>query len=510
METAVPFRAWRYAPQAGDLTSLVAPPYDVIGPDLQSRLYAAGPHNVVRVDLGITTPSDTPCDDRYTRAAAQLAEWKERGVLVRDPEPSITFVEESFTGPDGRPCERHGFLAAMRLYDFDEGVVYPHEQTLSGPKEDRYRLMATTAMSLSPVFLLYDLPGDEITAAWRAGVGSKDPAADIVDEMGTATKLWPTSDPDLLDTIRKSLENARFIIADGHHRYETALRYRDQRRAEEAAEGGAGGRAGRGGPRAGVKEGPEGPPPQGPAPPSTPAYDYALAYFSNMADSGMAIYSTHRLVTGLAPELVAALPRTLSGTFEVERLTGGEEPAREAAGGNTGATPSIAAAAGPAAAPPGAAAAEAAVTAYLAKHPRRAFGLWGPGFEAAYGLKLTDAAAARTTESGRSAAYRELDVTILQSQVLGKALGIGAADMASERYVTFFKDQKEAFARLEAGDFQVGFFMNPTGLDQIREAAFSGERMPQKATFFYPKLPTGLVFHELEGSLWPIRHRRRR
>ncbi|MBN1320718.1 MAG: DUF1015 family protein [Thermoleophilia bacterium] len=486
LETVVPFRAWRYAPKAGDLTRLVAPPYDVIGPELQSRLYAGSPYNVVRVDLGITTPSDTPCDNQYTRAAAQLAQWKERGVLVRDLEPAVTFVEESFTGPDGQPSKRHGFLAAMRLYDFDEGVVYPHERTLSGPKEDRYRLMTATTMSLSPVFLLYDLPGDEITAAWRAGVGAQDPAASTVDESDTATKLWPTSDPDLLDTIREHLENARFVVADGHHRYETALRYRDQRRAGPAAEAGSGAEPGRR-------------PPGGAGPTGAPAYDYALAYFSNMADPGLAIYGTHRLVAGLPAEVVAALPRSLSGTFEVDRLTGGGEPPR-----------AVATASGAGAAPSSAAAeAQAAIAAYLAEHPRRAFGLWSPGFDAAYGLRLTDAAAARTAEPGRSAVHRELDVTILQTLVLGKALGISAADMAAERHVTFFKDPGEAFARLAAGDFQAGFFMNPTGLDQIRQVAFSGERMPQKATFFYPKLPTGLVLHDLEGSLWPIPRRHR-
>ncbi len=198
LETVVPFRPWRYAPTAGELTQLVAPPYDVIGPDLQSRLYARSRHNVVRVDLGMTTPSDNECDDRYTRAAAQLAQWKESGILVRDADPSITFVEESFTGPDGRASIRHGFLALMRLYDFDEGVVFPHEYTLAGPKEDRYRLMTATEMSLSPVFLLYDLPGDEITTAWKAGPGAQAPAATVSGEEGTVIKLWPTSDPALL------------------------------------------------------------------------------------------------------------------------------------------------------------------------------------------------------------------------------------------------------------------------------------------------------------------------
>ena len=172
MQTVVPFRAWRYGERAGDLERLVAPPYDVIGPELQSRLYARSRYNVVRVDLGMSTPSDSECDNPYTRAAFQVAAWREDGILERDPTPCLTFVEESFTGPDGRTRTRRGFLALLRLSDFGAGVVFPHEQTLSGPKEDRFRLMLATEMSLSPVFLLYDLPGDEITAAWQAGPGA--------------------------------------------------------------------------------------------------------------------------------------------------------------------------------------------------------------------------------------------------------------------------------------------------------------------------------------------------
>ena len=176
VDTVLPFRAWRYAPTAGDPALLVAPPYDVIGPGLQSRLYARSRHNVVRIDLGMTTPSDNDCDNRYTRAAAQLQEWKESGVLIRDRLPTLTFVAEEFTGPDGRARVRHGFIAAVRLHEFSEGVVYPHEQTFSGPKEDRFELMDATAMSLSPVFLLYDLPGDPVTSAWSAGPGARPPA----------------------------------------------------------------------------------------------------------------------------------------------------------------------------------------------------------------------------------------------------------------------------------------------------------------------------------------------
>ncbi len=279
MDTVVPFRAWRYAPTAGDPALLVAPPYDVIGPDLQSRLYARSRYNVVRVDLGMMTPSDNYCDNRYTRAAGQLKEWKESGVLIRDHAPALTFVEEEFIGPDGRARVRHGFLAAVRLHQFSEAVIYPHEQTFAGPKQDRFELMDATSMSLSPVFLLYDLPGDEVTSAWSAGPGAGAAATVITDEGGNVTKLWPTSDEALLQTVRQNLAAARFVIADGHHRYETALRYRDHRRERSEESSGA-----------------------------APAYDYVLAYLSNMADPGLAIYATHRLVAGVNLDKVAALP----------------------------------------------------------------------------------------------------------------------------------------------------------------------------------------------------------
>ncbi len=480
METVIPFRAWRYGPSAGELSQLVAPPYDVIGPELQSRLYARSRYNVVRIDLGMTLPSDGDCDNRYTRAADQIAQWKEGGILVRDAEPSVTFVEESFTGPDGRPSTRYGFLALLRLSGSDEGVVFPHEQTFSGPKEDRYRLTTATAMGLSPVFLLYDLPGDEITAAWRNRAGTRMPAATVTGEEGTVTRLWPTSDPDLLDVIGRRLGTTRFIIADGHHRYETALRYKQEHLLEVEA-------------------------PPGPQNPGTPSRasepsdledgprssDYVLAYLGNMSDPGLAIYATHRLISGADPEALATLPRSLADAFHVE-------PLADHADAGT---------------------AQAVISAYLQDHTRGAFGLWGRTFGGAYGLRLDSSEAAPAAAPDHSAAYQLLDVTILQKLVLEKALGIFSDNSAAtghvtpgrnshahgtstvEAHVTFFKDRDDAFARLESGEFQAGFFLNPTGLDQVREVALGGERMPQKATYFYPKLPTGLVFQDLRGRV---------
>ncbi len=480
MDTAIPFRAWRYGPSAGELADLVAPPYDVIGPELQSRLYARSRYNVVRVDLGMTLPSDSECDNRYTRAADQIALWKKDGILVRDAEPSVTFVEESFTGPDGRPSTRYGFLALMRLFELDEGVVFPHEQTFAGPKEDRYRLLDATTMGLSPVFLLYDLPGDQITAAWRTGPGIQAPAATLTDGEGTITKLWPTSNPRLLEIVTRGLRAARFIIADGHHRYETALRFkqRNSLAVEPKPTHGPGGSPSAASEPLDPQNGPL-------------SSDYVLAYFGNMSDPGLAIYATHRLIAGADPEAIAALPRSLAGVFRVDLLADGAD----------------------------AATAQAAVSAYLQDHPRGAFGVWGRTLDGAYGLQLADPEAVRAAAPGHSPAYQLLDVTVLQTLVLQRALGIasdgpaatghatpagstspgGAGSVAA--HVTFFKDPEDAFARLESGEFQAGFFLNPTGLDQVREVALGGERMPQKATYFYPKLPTGLVFQDLSGRV---------
>jgi uncharacterized protein (DUF1015 family) len=444
----VPFRAWRYSPQAGELADLVAPPYDVVGPELQSALYSRSPHNVVRVDLGVSKPGDTDSQNKYTRAAGLLASWKTSGALTRDDEPTLTFVEEVFTGPDGLAGRRHGVLAAMRLTEFAEGVVFPHEHTLTGPKEDRFRLMTATAMSLSPVFLLYDLPGDDITAAWKEAAGAEPPTSTTTDDTGNVTRLWRTSDPVLLGLVRERLAQTEFLVADGHHRYETALRYQKTQAAAAT-------------------------PPSA----SPPASDYCLVYLANKSDPALTIYPTHRLLAGLPEQLVAGLPRSLADTFAVERLAPSDVSGHLAAR-----------------------AAQTAVAAYLKKRPHGAFGLWGPLLDAPYGLCLVDLARAHVTPE-YSDAYQELDVAILQALVLDRALGISSSDMAAENHVTFFKDTADAFARLAQGEFQAGFFMNPTGLHQVYEVALGGERMPQKTTFFYPKLPTGLVFHDLTGEL---------
>jgi uncharacterized protein (DUF1015 family) len=438
--SVVPFRAWRYdLERTGSLYAVTAPPYDVIGHIFRDELYDLSPYNVVRVDFGKTSTDDTETHNRYTRAADLLREWKAEGALTRDPEPTITIVEEQYIGPDTRPRTRRGFLALVKLQDFSEGVVFPHETTLSGPKRDRYRLMDETCMNLSPVFMLYSLPDDSIMATWDAVSAGAPPAATMTDPAGTTTSLWPTSDPAVLAAATSRLNGVPLLIADGHHRYETALRYRAAR--HEAGDG-------------------EGP------------WDYAPVYLCNMEDPGLAIFATHRLLHGLNEDMIQGLPDALSRFFTLEELT--DDPGE----------------------------AEEAISGFLETRMAQggAFGLYGPSLGTAYGLALRDPNAPETlADDIHSQAYHRLDVAILHNVILHELLGITKEDVAAGQYVTFVKNWSRGFERLSTGESQIGFFMNPIKLRQVYNVAIGGERLPQKSTYFYPKLPTGLLFHDLSG-----------
>ena len=441
MATVVPSRAWRYdLERTGSLYAVTAPPYDVIGHIFRDELYALSPYNVVRVDFGRTSTDDTDTDNRYTRAAALLREWKAEGILVRDDQPTITIVEEEYIGPDTRLRTRRGFLALVKIQDFSEGVVFPHEATLSGPKRDRYRLMDETCMNLSPVFMLYSLPDDSIMATWDAVSDGGPPAASMTDPAGNTTRLWPTSDPAVLAAATSRLANTPLLIADGHHRYETALRYRAAR--HEAGDG-------------------EGP------------WDYALVYLCNMEDPGLAIFATHRLLHGLNEDTIKGLPEALSDVFKLEPLTDDPDEAEEA------------------------------ISSFLEARLAQggAFGLYGPSLGTAYGLALRDPTAPETmADDIHSEAYHRLDVAILHNVIFHELLGITKEDVAAGQYVTFVKNWSRGFERLRTGESQVGFFMNPIKLRQVYNVAVGGERLPQKSTYFYPKLPTGLLFHDLSGT----------
>jgi uncharacterized protein (DUF1015 family) len=278
-----PLRALHYdQDRAGALGTLVAPPYDVIDPAERAALAALSPHNVVALDL----PQAADGGDPYEHAAATLASWLDNGILTRDPEPALWAHSQDYTGPDGRRRTRNGFFARVRVEEYGAGRIRPHERTHPGPKEDRLRLTRATRTNLSPIFALYD---DPATTAWRALAphAERDPDGDVADPDGTRHRLWRVGDASAFAAVREALKDTELLIADGHHRYETARVY-----AEEI--GGEGG------------------------------HRYVLMYLVALQDPGLEIFPTHRLIVGLDARRRAALRQELERDWELQEIAADE------------------------------------------------------------------------------------------------------------------------------------------------------------------------------------------
>lgn len=435
-----PFRALRFdASVVGDLAAVVAPPYDVISPDERARLVNRHGSNVVRLDLPIGEPGEDP-DERYRRAARTLAGWRSDGTLRKDPHPSVYVYEQTYRVP-GTNVERtqRGFFARLRLEAFGPGSgVLPHERTLTGPKEDRYRLLRATGVNTSPVVGLF---ADEsgATSARLTSVASGPAEIDVTDDDGVRHRLWivPADGEDESADVARALVAAAaarpIAIADGHHRYETALRYRDERRSTHAAD-------------------------------DVPAFDYLLMLFLETSGEPLTVLPTHRLVRGLGDEGAATLLGRAHDWFDVEPVAGS------------------------------AALVERFDAAGLARGGEGRFGLW----TRAGGAVLTarrSAFEAHLPTGG--AALRGLDVTLL-GIALDRLSGIDAAAVAAGA-IGYTKSAAEAIAAVNAGDgVDAAFLLEPTPVSAIEAVARDGDVMPQKSTYFYPKALTGLLINPHE------------
>lgn len=280
-----PFRAFRYDPARVALDQVVTQPYDKITPEMQERYYVSSPHNLVRIILGKRNATDTTEDNVYSRAAKFFSDWRHDGVLVQDPEPAIYRYSQEFTTPNGAKMERDGFIAAGKLQDYSERVVHRHEQTLSKPKADRLDLLRATRAHFGHIFMLYSDPEGEIEKLLRTG---EDPIIDLKDEYGVRHLVWRISDPALVSSVRVNMADKKLIIADGHHRYETALNYRNERRTEAG---------------------------EGPAP-----HDFAMMTFVNMESPGLLILPTHRVVHSLQDFSMEQLRHQANDYFSVEEV----------------------------------------------------------------------------------------------------------------------------------------------------------------------------------------------
>jgi uncharacterized protein (DUF1015 family) len=411
-----PIRALRYEPRrAGPLQDVVAPPYDVIDDSGREELEQRSPYNVVHIDL------PRGGEDRYEHAAQLLAGWRSEGVVVLDETDALWTLTQEYVGPDGRRRTRSGTFARVRVEEYGPGRIRPHERTHPGPREDRLRLTRATKANLSPIFSLFSDAAGEAGAAVAAGIS--EPWAQTMDDDGTINQLRRVDDPDAIAKFARVLGDSELLIADGHHRYETARVYADE-------------------------IGGEGP------------HRYVLMCLVALEDPGLTVFPTHRLVRGLTSEQQEELNGALRRDFTIEPLADRA----------------------PLAPPSG----DGVRIGYIDARSRR------PVM-----LTLRDPATADAALADHAPAYRRLDTAVLEALVLKRALGMSDADIDHLDGLGYARDFDQALELIDAGEYDAAFFMAPTPVERVSEVAATGESMPPKSTYFFPKVPTGLLFNPL-------------
>ena len=438
MAEIVPFRGVLYDPaKAGDITSVVAPPYDVIGPAEQATLYARHPNNIIRLELGREQPGDEPAANRYTRAKRFIEEWLKEGSLRRDDRPSIYLYAVEYRLRSGQRRTMRGFLSLVTLEEFGTGRIFPHENTRAAAKSDRYRLLETCRCNFSPVFSLYSDVEGRVIQVLEEAVEMEKPRIAVSDDDGARHRLWTVEAPMVIGKVVEEMKPRPLFIADGHHRYESALRYRNAQREAH-----------------GVVDG------------VLPS-DLVLMYVSNLDDPGPTILPTHRLIPPLAPCPVAELRRRLTTAFTVEAFsfTKETEPAARARF-------------------------LSALHAARAT-PSHVMGLVARG-EFRYDLLTLNAAGLASL--GPSARER-LDVSILQQLVLHDAMQMTPTD---EERLVYIKDEEDVLDAVAKGEGDLAVLLNPPKITEVKDVARAGDRMPHKSTYFYPKPLTGLVINKMD------------
>lgn len=443
-----PFRALRYDPARVSIAQVVTQPYDKITTTMQEQYHAASPYNLVRIILGKRETTDNETENIYSRAAAHFRDWRRQGVFLQDGEPSIFLYLQRFTKPGGKAeVERRGFIALGGVEDYSAGVVFRHEQTLAKPKADRLELLRTTRAHFGQIFVLYSDPAGEIEGLLApAGL----PEIENRDEYGVFHQVWKISDPSLIDLVRGKMRDKKVIIADGHHRYETALNYRDERRRSVPPSGR-------------VLREPSDTLARGTDHESAP-YEMVMMTFVNMDSPGLVILPTHRVVHSLPAFSADALHSAAKSYFSVEEVDSSIDAVRANAilreAGKLG-------------------------TALLAVTAERVFLLDRPKADPSMFGEL-------------SLRQQSLDVVQLHKCLLEGALGLSEESIRNQQNISYIRDTAEAIDKVRSGAANVAFLMSAARMQQIRDIAFAGEVLPQKSTDFYPKLLSGLTIYALE------------
>jgi len=441
MASIYPFRAWRYNPSAVRLEDVVTQPYDKISPAMQEAYYQRSPYNLVRIILGLPELFDAERGENvYSRAARDFGAWRDQSILVQERDPCIFAYAQRFRVPGSDETrERRGFIALGKLHDYADRVVFRHEQTLSKPKSDRLNLLKATRAHFGQIFMLYSDPAGSVEKILYEGAGPAD--AEVTDEYGVLHRLWRVSDPAVIRLLTSTMADKKLIIADGHHRYETALNY-SREHAPAAL------------PRT---EHNAGELPQ-------PAYPEAavMMTFVNMDSEGLVILPTHRVVHSLPGFDPAAFARAAEQFFSVEKLA--DAPASDHI----------------------AALRQQTGTAFVAVTRAGAF------------LLRSNPDATATALAALPENQRQLDLSHLHTIILDKLLGLDAEKVREQTNLRYLRDASEAVEQVRRGEADVTFLTNPVTMEQLREVAFAGSVMPQKSTDFYPKLLSGLTIYALE------------
>jgi uncharacterized protein (DUF1015 family) len=429
-----PLRGIRYVREhISDLAQVVTPPYDVIGKEAQARYYARHPYNMIRLELGQEKSTDTTLNNVYTRAATTFSEWRLHNILRQDPTPCFYLYQQRFLY-GSQTYTRTSLMARVRLEPWSAHVVLRHEYTLAKAKEDRLRLLRACAANFSPIMSLYDDPQGRVRRLLSSYAAQ--PEIQIVDEVGEEHRFQPITDIHQVALIQDFFSQRQLYIADGHHRYETALAYREEileQRKELHPDD---------------------------------AVNFVMMALIDVDDPGMLVLPTHRLLFGLSSDALSRLSREqLAQYFTVQLL-------------------------------------ETAETSEILLERLAQAGKTQPSFvigtkDGIWLLSLNERGKRRMEQTGRNAAWNALDVAVAHTLVLEELLGLSASDMAAGTHVRYVQGADEAVQAVQRGEAQAMMLLNGTRVRQIRDVALADDRMPQKSTYFYPKLITGLVINPL-------------
>jgi uncharacterized protein (DUF1015 family) len=448
MAQVQPFRAFRYNPARAPLDRVLTQPYDKISPAMQEKYYAADAHNLIAVEKGRSYPDDSPRDNVYTRAAAALEYSICDRVVLQDPAPAFYAYTQEYTVPGcSERRTRRGFIGTGKLEDYSAGVIFRHEQTLSGPKADRLELLRHTRMHTGQLFMLYSDAERRVDQILSEAESAAAPATEMHDEYGVVHRLWVIAEPESVAAIQKAMADQKLVIADGHHRYETALNYRDERRAKSGKVD------------------------------SNASYEFAMMTFVNTHSEGLTILPTHRVAANLHDFSWKSVRRYLEPWFAAEAFPfdddGEKVKAREKFLKRLGET-----------------------------REQRSIGVY-PSVEsrkrAYYMLTLRSGAGLAQLLPSVSPLQRELDVVLLHDGILEPALGITPLAVTSEKNLTYEREADAALDAVDCGAAQIAFLLNACEVEQVMRIATAGEVLPQKSTDFYPKLLSGITMHRIEA-----------